>query len=160
MGRRASRCLLAFHRLYFLVCLVLFLSGRLKKRLSYFPREQSLSHFKKLSLREKKKISFERACNGSLTTRCACQFYSTEILQKLRAKVGVHRHCLKRDRYFLGTALSPTRPPPPSIDAVWGEAVCQAAFSTPGGARPFIPFHICKEIFIPLRASKAQGWES
>lgn len=114
MGRRASRRLLAFHRLYFLVCLVLFLSGRLKKRLSYFPREQSLSHFKKLSLREKK-ISFERACNGSLTTRCACQFYSTEILQKLRAKVGVHRHCLKRDRYFLGTALSSTRPPPPAL---------------------------------------------
>ena len=40
--------------LLFLFCLVLFLSGRLKERLSYFPRERWLQHFKKLSPWEKK----------------------------------------------------------------------------------------------------------
>ena len=59
--------------LLFLFCLVLFLSGRLKERLSYFPRERWLQHFKKLSPWGKK-IQFERACNGSLTACWAVQF--------------------------------------------------------------------------------------
>lgn len=79
--------------------------------------------------------------------------YNREILQKLSTKVGVQRHCLRRDGYFLGTVLSSTRPP--SIDSIWREAVCQPAASTANGASPFILFHICKEIFIPLRASRA-----
>lgn len=90
-----------------------------------------------------------------MTTRCACQFYSREILQKLRANVGVHGHCLKRDRYFLGTALSRTRLP--SIDAVWGEAGCQAAFPTPGRARPFVPLHICKRDLHPPESQQGSG---
>ena len=57
----------------FLFCLVLFLSGRLKERLSYFPREPLLLDFKKLRPWEKK-IPFERAANSSLTTCCVAQF--------------------------------------------------------------------------------------
>lgn len=50
--RKPAR-LLSSQRLCLLFCLVLFLSGRLKKTLSYFPQKKSLSRFKKLSLWEK-----------------------------------------------------------------------------------------------------------
>lgn len=58
----------------------LFLSGRLKERLSCFSQDQCFQHFKKLSPwgtktnKPKKQNWLERACNGCLTTRRACQF--------------------------------------------------------------------------------------